>query len=213
MALIYGVAVQYCHPWTYLQYCGGLTVLLAYMVFKALRKRDYSESLILFTFLVITAVLYLANGYIFSDIDVLNATSKLEQNHLRFYDFWESNKLTFFNLYGGIHSETALLLLSVVGALKLDKKNNFYCFLLALLVASSPIYFRGHVTFDTDEAVNLIPSRILYNIPAVIMAAVFLVEFDKYDFPPKLFKDVVKLFIFSSSAVYLLRSLQAISMS
>ena len=85
-------------------------------------------------------------------------------------NFWENNVFIFRLKYGGLFSNTIMLCLATLGVYILKKKEYFHDFLYSLLLTSSFFYFISY-----EEII----SRLLYNLPLGVFAAIGLLSMSK----------------------------------
>ncbi|MFX0134300.1 MAG: hypothetical protein ACFFDN_11715 [Candidatus Hodarchaeota archaeon] len=189
-----GSLAVFTHPWTFAQYYVATALFLFYIYF---REKRYSESLIVLAYLVITGLVDVLKGAI-GGLGAYGAISSTVPGLIGIWEFWGNNIFAFRQMYGGLLSNTVLLVFAVFGACLLNRRRSYQFFLTLLLLVSLIFYL------VVDGGAQ---TKLLYNIPFSVIASLsilFLVRCTAFDRRKKM---IVLLFTCNYMMVYLLRSL------
>jgi len=196
----------FTHPWTLTQFCAPIVLLgfiLGYRHFKGERSGNLFTILI---FLSVVGLIDVLKGITMGGLEVYGAMTSTVPYQLRIDIFWKNNIFTFRNMYMGYLSNSLLLGLSALGVHKLNHKKIYPFFLEILLSISSVYYLINHVMFR-GPLLNLIPARILYNIPCGVLTAIAILSLLRNINLKRRIRITTLIFVTLYMTVYLLRSL------
>lgn len=198
LASLLGGLLVFTHPWTFDQYYAA-AVLTAGVVWYDARVKggDYERVKLMFVYLVSLGLSELLKVLIFSGVGGVSASSTVVRRFSGLAGFWFSSIFSFRLLYGGTMSNLVLLGLTVVGVYLLGRRGVSEVFFTVFLAATSLLFLVG------DETIK---SRLLYNVPIGLLAALGFTEFLQKKWGRD-FKRAFILFVVLSLTVYLFRSL------
>jgi len=194
-ALALGVLAVFTHPWTFIQYYAAVALFFGFRFFREKRFEGRNAAL---AFLGVTGLADLLKGALVGGVWGSGLVASTAHELSEAAGFWLGNIFAFRLLYGGLFSNVVLLLFAALGAYGLSWKEPFRLFLMGLLVASSLYYFLAE---------GAIQSRILFNVPLGVFAALGLLLLMEQGSLKKEFRRVLLLFAGVFMSVYLLRSL------
>jgi hypothetical protein len=196
----------FTHPWTFAQFYVSLGALGAFFGYKWI-KGDRSEPLYtMLVFLLVTGLVDVLKGRLLGGFGGVGSVASTFPTQFNFPFFWESNKYTFRALYGGLLSNSLMILLSGAGIYLLKNKKPYELFLKILVILSSIYYLFSHGMFGVG-GYNYNPSRVLYNVPFGVFAAMSLMTLIRTNSLKKRTRITAILSVTLSMAVYLFRSL------
>jgi len=198
LAVIPGILLVFTHPWTFDQYV-ATTILTIIVSFYRTRKEDGGYEKIKRSILYI-AILGLSDIFkmlLFHGFGAISASSTAVSMISSLPEFWLDSIFGFRLLYGGTISVVVLVGLAVLGVYlnKLVKFPNIY--FTVFPAVTSLLFLIG------DETIK---SRLLYNVPIGLFAAIGMSSLSRRRFNDN-FKKCFILFVISNSTVYLFRSL------
>lgn len=184
----------FTHPWTLTQYCAAVAILAVYI---SLRDRSPERCYNILIYLLVVGLVDVLKMALLGGVEVYGAVSSTSIKLLGLMGFWRNSIFTFRILYGGLLSNIMMLCFGILGAYKLDDARPYQSLLTCLLAASS-IYYR--ITS------NMIPSRILYNIPLEVLTSLSILSIIKNNGVRREVGWSLILFMMVYSVVYILRS-------
>lgn len=206
VSLFFGCLVIFTHPWVFFQYYGTLLLFLGVLY---LRKRELRSLSPLIIYLTVLGICYLSSKLLITSYIVGNESRLVVEKFFRPQDFIGSNLFTFNKLYTGLLGNTVFLALSLIGVKKMDRESYFDVFLWCMLFATSLVYVFTNMTFNTLDATNYIPSRLIYNLPLCVLSGYGC----KWILEHPLLESVntrMVWFLILSMSVYLFRSLSSL---
>jgi len=197
LAGFFGGLLVYTHPWTMDQYIfplGLVTLLILYNVYR--KKEERYTSLMLIVYLSIIGLFELSKNLIFHGVGGFQAANTPINAFAGIGEFWSASIFSFRFLFGGLLSSLVPLFFAVIGIYYLGKDVPSQYFRV-LVFASSVVYLIG------DDGIK---SRILYNLPIGMFAAIGLLIFLNFESIKK-YQPFVIFFVLINELVYLFRSL------
>jgi len=179
----------------------GLIIFFRY--FKG--ERDGGFVTILF-FLGTTGLVNIFKRVLLGGLDIFGVVTSTAPTTLCLDNFWINNVYIFRRRFGGLLSNSIILLLSAIGIYMLDHEKSYQLYLKILMATSSIYYLVNHVTL-MGRPRNPIPSRILFNIPFGVIIALGILYFLRNNQSKKMTKLFILIFITMNLSVYLFRSL------
>jgi len=190
-----GSIAVFTHPWTFIQYYAVTALFFGYSFFRGKLSSRYFN---IFLYLCVTGFVDFLKGIVIGGLDGVGALAIATPRLMYLVDFWSNNVFIFRLKYGGFLSNVVLLGLAALGVYKMKVGDDFKLFLISLLCTSSLFYF---VTYEE------IISRLLYNIPLEVFAAIGLLFLLRNDYIKIRNRRVLSIFIKIYMVVYLLRSI------
>ena len=194
-AIILGCLLDLTHPWTFDQYLAASALLLIILLIRLWKRGEnrtefknlliYVSSLVIFDFIRISLLRY---GGIYATATAAKRTAALSR-------FWFSSIFSFRLLYGGYLSTLVPLILAII-AIYLHEENLWITYWRAFIFTTSIIFITGDAT---------IKSRLIYNIPIGILAAMGLGILEKLT--EKRLRWAITCFTILNNITYLFRSL------
>jgi len=198
--------VIFTHPWTFTHYYVSIGFMGLMTYFRHMKgERNHGFTTILF-FLGTTGLVNILKRVLLGGGDGISAFTSMAPIMLRLDNFWINNVYTFRRLYGGLLSNVLILALSAIGIYLLDHEKPYQFFLKILIAISSIYYLICHGTLWKRPR-NILPSRLLFNIPLGVLMAFCVLQFlrnGKLSNRTQLF---LFIFLTLSMSVYLFRSL------
>ena len=205
LAFLFGGLLLFTHPWTFDQYFAPLILVMLVLPQIIYNSIDYKISknilsrtrYLLIFFLVLLFIMELVKVNFFQGYGGVAALNTFLKNLTSVKQFWFHFIYPLKYRFGGLISNVILIILAMVSifAIKLRNVPEFYLWIL--MVATSAILL------VSDEVVK---SRLLYNIPIGVLAALGYVTILQLASSDKL-KLSFTSFISLSMIVYLFRSL------
>jgi hypothetical protein len=194
-SLIAGL-VLFTHPWTFYQYIGALCFLIAYKLVKNRRNPDDFEVKHLVGYLVSLGVIILTKFSLSSILgggNLIPVSSRLTSLSTLWPDLVDGSLF----IYGGILSNTIILVLSIYYIIKIRGGDFSRSYFSVLMLLTSLLWFIG----DGD-----LKSRLIFNSPLWLLSAAGLSYF-YHTRKSRELKDILLVFVVVSVSVYALRSI------
>jgi hypothetical protein len=202
--------VIFTHPWTFTHFYASIGVMALIICYRYVRgERNLRLTTILY-FLISTGLVNILKRVLLGGADGISAFTASAPRMLRLDNFWINNIWTFKWLYGGFLSNVLILALSAIGIYILDYRKPYQFFLKVLTAISSIYYLVNHGTLLGGlraRARNILPSRLLFNIPFGVLMALCVLYFLRNVQLKKRTQLFMLIFITLSVSVYLFRSL------
>lgn len=198
LASILGVLLVFTHPWTFNQY-GTTTILTMIVSFYRTRKEkrnyNYINRTLLYIFFL--GIVDLIKTLSFHGTGAFSASSTVLTGISNLSEFWFDSIFSFRLRFGGIFSVFVLFCLAVIGVY-LNGLCEFSEIYFTILPAITSLPF-----LIGDEAIK---SRLLYNIPVGLFAAIGFSNFLRWKAKGNLMYYLTS-FIVLNLTVYMFRSL------
>lgn len=197
-AMIGGLSV-YAHPWTFEQIFVSSILFSILVVYKS-RNKDptiHNNYKIYIIYSVVLIFFELSKEVIFNGVGGIQATTTKIDYFIGFSSYWFDNIFSFRYLFGGFLSNNLTLLLAAVGLYVSPTKDKGGAFWDIYFIVSSILFLVGN---------NTIKSRIIFNAPLAMFAAiglVYIINQEKNNTKKRLYQFSVILY----SLTYVLRSL------
>jgi hypothetical protein len=197
-AILLGGLLPFVHPWTMDQFLGATGLIVLFAGFDSLKNRANKVTFLMLSIYTVSMILLDASKtYLFQGVGGVQATLTVTSKLVGLSEFWSSSIFSFRLFFGGALSNILFLGLALVGAYFLDQKSLSHKFWIVFIATSSLVFLIG------DETIK---SRILYNLPIPIFAAMGLDLLSKIQWVSR-YKTLIFLFTAIASMTYLLRSL------
>ncbi len=179
-ASVIGSLLVFTHPWTLDQYMAAVLCSLAFLWIRGRGFGSYVRYLLAYSAVVGVAEL-LAHVLSVGDSGVSSVAVAVE-GVLAPGGVWSSTLSGFLVFNGGLASNLVLILLAVVGVYAMEGERPWGVFLYALVLLSSLVFLFGG---------PIIKTRLFYNVPLQVFAAVGLDSLKKRSSPLLFFYVVV----------------------
>lgn len=193
--IFFGVALLYTHPWTFYQY---IPVLALTALPLLLRSREKRTIVLMFAFVIIMvagfAAIEVIHSNILGGVEVLEALKTL--NRVVTLDSFLDSIIKSIFYFSGTIANIALLSLVVLGLLKHELNGTPRLYFTIFPFVTSLVF----LIVDVDTK-----SRILFNFPFGIFAAIGMIEYRKVK--DVNLKKILPIFIILLLLAYQLRSL------
>ena len=198
LAVIPGILLVFTHPWTFVQYVATTILTIIVSFYRTRKENDSYEKIKRATIYVAflgfadfgKTILFHGYGSFSANSMVLNRISGLPK-------FWMESIFSFRLLYGGTISVVFLVGLAVLGVYIIEISEFSEIYFIVFLAVTSFLFM------ISDE---MIKSRLLYNVPIGLFAAIGMSGLYRKEFNANLKKCFI-LFVILNLIVYLFRSL------
>jgi len=198
--------VIFTHPWTFTHFFASIGAFGLVLSYRYLRGERIQELKTIVFFLITTGLVNILKRVLIGGADGVSALTSTFPTTLRLDNFWINNVYTFRSLYGGLLSNILILFLSAVGIYVLDHGIPYQFYLKILVAISSLYYLVCHVTLWKRPR-NILPSRLLFNIPFCVLTALCILQILQVGKLSKRTRLYLFLFFNLNLSVYLFRSL------
>jgi len=198
LAVISGILLVFTHPWTFDQYV-ATTILTIIVSFYRTRKEEggyekIKRSLLYVAFLGLADIFKML---LFHGAGAISASSTLVNKISSLPEFWLDSIFGFRLLYGGMISVIVLVGLAVHGVYLIRVREFPDIYFTVFPAVTSLLFLIG------DETIK---SRLLYNVPVGLFAAIGMSHLSRGKFNDN-FRKCFILFVVLNLTVYLFRSL------
>jgi len=198
IASLLGGLLAFTHPWTFVQFFVAAVLTAIFIGYNIRSKGGDTRSFIAMSVYVVSIGLAdLFKVLFIHGVGVVSASSMAISGVSGLLGFWDSSIYLFRHLYGGLMSSPVPIGLAIVGVLLLRLKNISDLYLWIHMAISCLVFIFSD---------GIIKSRLLYNIPIGLFAALGFTELLKKKFMNN-FKRTFVAFVMLEFIVYLFRSL------
>ena len=198
LASILGILLVFTHPWTFDQYA-TTTILTIIVYFYRMKNENGGHEKIkrVIIYIVFLGFADFAKTLLFMGVGGISATSSMINRLSSLPEFWLDSIFGFRLLYGGTISVVVLIGLATFGVclIKIDEFTDIY--FTVFPAVTSLLFLIG------DETIK---SRLLYNVPIGLFAAIGMSGLSRWKLNDNLKKCLI-LFVVLNLTVYLFRSL------
>lgn len=198
LASILGILLVFTHPWTFDQYVVTMILTIIIYFYRIRRENGWYEKINgAIIYVVFLGFSDFAKKLLFQGAGAFSASLTAVRGISNFSEFWMDFISSFRLLYGGTISVIVLIGLAVLGVYLNDLGEFSEIYFTVFPVATSLLFLIDN---------GAIKSRLLYNVPIGLFAAIGMSSLSRWKFDDN-FKKCFILFVILNLTVYLFRSL------